>query len=102
ADALAQKAQAHAAEERRRRRLQVGLAASVLALTTVGGLATTAYLHERQSRAAQVEMALNEIELLFSQALKSPDDLSRWQAAQQAVEDVEWTVGDGGFAQARQ
>ena len=81
ADALAQKAQAHAVEERRRRRLQVGLAASVLALTTVGGLATTAYLHQRQARAAQVELALNETTLLHNQALKAPDDLGRWQAA---------------------
>ena len=82
ADALAQKAQAHAVEERRRRRLQVGLAASVLALATVGGLAAAAYLHQRQARAAQVELALNEATLLRNQSLQAPDDLNRWQAAQ--------------------
>ena len=81
ADALAQKAEAHAVEERRRRRLQLGLAASVLALTSVGGIAITAYLHQRQARAAQVELALNETTLLRDQALKSPDEPSRWQAA---------------------
>ncbi len=99
ADALAQKAQAHAVEERRRRRLQVGLAASVLALTTVGGLATTAYLHQRQARAAQVELALNETTLLHNQALKAPDDLGRWQAAGEAVKRVEVALGDDGDAQ---
>ena len=101
ADALAQKAQAHAVEEGRRRRLQVGLAASVLALTTVGGLATTAYLHQRQARAAQVELALNETTLLHNQALKAPDDLGRWQAAGEAIKRVEVALGDDGNAQAR-
>ena len=101
ADALAQKAEAHAVEEGRRRRLQVGLAASVLALTTVGGLATTAYLHQRQARAAQVELALNETTLLHNQALKAPDDLSRWQAAREAIKRVEVALGDDGNAQAR-
>ena len=72
ADALAEKAQAHAVEEGRRRRLQVGLAASVLALTTVGGLATSAFLRQRQARAARVELALNEATLLRSQAREEP------------------------------
>jgi serine/threonine-protein kinase len=101
ADALAQKAQAHAVEEGRRRRLQVGLAASVLALTTVVGLATSAYLQERQARAAQVELALNETMLLRDQALKSPDDLARWQVAREAIKSVEVALGDDGDAQAR-
>ena len=93
--------QAHAVEEGRRRRLQVGLAASVLALATVGGLATTAYLHQRQARAAQVELTLNETTLLHNQALKAPDNLSRWQAAQEAIKRVELALGDDGNAQAR-
>ena len=97
----AQEAQAHAVEEGRRRRLQVGLAASVLALTTVGGLATTAYLHQRQARAAQVELALNETTLLHDQALKAPDDLGRWQAAREAIKRVEVALGDDGNARDR-
>jgi eukaryotic-like serine/threonine-protein kinase len=101
ADALAQKAEAHAVEEGRRRRLQVGLAASVLALTAVGGLATAAYLHQRQARAAQVELALNEATLLRDQALKAPDDLGRWQAAREAIRRVEVALGDEGNARAR-
>ncbi len=49
----APRAEARAVEERRRRRLQVGLAASLLALTTVGGLAFTYALYQRQACAAQ-------------------------------------------------
>jgi serine/threonine-protein kinase len=94
-------AQARAEEEAKRRRLQVGLAAAVLALTTVGGLATVAYLHQRQVRAAQVEVALNETTLLHDQALKAPDDLGRWQAAREAIRRVEVALGDDGNAQAR-
>jgi tetratricopeptide (TPR) repeat protein len=101
ADALAQKAQAHAVEEGRRRRLQVGLAASVLVLTTAGSLATWAYLNQRQARAAQTERALNEMTLLRNQAFEAPDDLSRWQAAQEAMKRVEVALGDDGNAQAR-
>jgi serine/threonine-protein kinase len=101
ADALAQKAEAHAVEEGRRRRLQVGLAASVLALTTVGGLATSAYIHQRQARAARVELALNETTLLRDQALKAPDDLGRWQAAEEAIKRVDVAIGDDDDAQAR-
>jgi serine/threonine-protein kinase len=101
ADALAQKAQAHAVEERRRRRLQVGLAASVLALTTVGGLATTAYLHQRQVREAQADRALNEMTLLRDQALKAPDDLNRWLAAGEAIKRVEVALGEDGNTQSR-
>ncbi len=101
ADALARKAEAHAVEEGRRRRLQLGLAASILALTTVGGLAASAYVHHRQARAAQAELALNETTLLRDQALQAPDDLGRWQAAQEAVRRVEAALGDEGDAQAQ-
>jgi serine/threonine-protein kinase len=94
-------AQARAAEERKRRRLQVGLAASVLAMASVGGLAATAYFRQRQARAAQVELALNETTLLHNQALKAPDDLSRWQAAREAIRRVEVALGDDANAQAR-
>jgi serine/threonine-protein kinase len=100
-DALAREAQAHAAEERRRRRLQVGLAAAVLALTTVGGLSTTAYLHQRQARAAQVDLTLNEATLLRDQARAAADDLARWQAAREASRRVEVALGEDGDPRAR-
>jgi serine/threonine-protein kinase len=94
-------AQARAEEEAKRRRLQVGLVASVLALMTVGGLATAASLHQRQARAAQVELALNETMLLRNQARKAPDDLGRWQAAQEAIKRVEVAIGNERNAPAR-
>src|SRR5262249_40528681 len=53
------------------------------------------------ARAAQVELALNETTLLRDQALESPDDLSRWQAAREAIKRVEVALGDDGNAQAR-
>ena len=49
---------ARAIEERRRRKLQLGLAASLLALTTLGGLGTTYYLQQRQAHAAAVGQVL--------------------------------------------
>ena len=79
----------------------MGLAASVLALTTVGGLATTAYLHQRQARAAQVELALNETTLLHDQALKAPGDLGRWKTTREAIKRVEVALGDDGNARDR-
>ncbi len=92
---------AKAIEERRRRKVQVALAASVLALATVVGLAGTAYLHQRQARAAQVELALSETTLLHNQALEEPEDLIRWQAAREAIKRVEVALGDEGNAAAR-
>ena len=46
-------AEARAVEERRRRKVQLALAASVLALTTLGGLSTTYYLQQRAERAGR-------------------------------------------------
>jgi serine/threonine-protein kinase len=49
---------ARAVEERRRRKVQLALAASVLAFTTLGGLSTTYYLQQRAERARlRVEQA---------------------------------------------
>ena len=79
----------------------MGLAVSVLALSTIGGLTTMAYLHQRQARATQVELTLNETTLLHNQALKAPDDLSRWQAAREAIKRVDVALGDDGNTQAR-
>src|SRR5205823_7836855 len=70
---------ARAIEERRRRKLQLGLAASVLALTTLGGLGTAYYLQQRQARAAAVDRILGQATALRGQALAHPDDPARWQ-----------------------
>ena len=85
---------ARAIEERRRRKLQLGLAASVLALTTLGGLSTTYYLQQRQARAAAVDRILGQAVTLRDQAAAQPEDVARWQVALAALEQAE--AGAGG------
>src|SRR6516165_4430906 len=92
---------ARAIEERRRRKLQVGLAASLLALTTAGGLGTTYYLQERQARAAAVEQALTRASLLRDQARENADDPARWRLALAALDQAESALGGGALAQGR-
>ena len=76
---------ARAIEERRRRRLQLGLAASLLALSTLGGLAFTYELHRRQAAAARVDRLLAEARLLRDQARDQREDVARWDRACEAV-----------------
>ncbi len=99
-------AEARAVEERRRRKLQVGLAAAVLALTTLGGLSTTYYLRQRQARATAVAQQrqaraaaaagiLVEALTLRDQARAHPEDPARWQVALAATRRVEDALGTG-------
>ena len=88
---------ARAIEERRRRKLQLGLAASVLALTTLGGLSTMYFLEQRASQSAATDRIVGQAVTLRDQALAHPDDLSRWQVALAALEQAE----AGGNASAR-
>jgi hypothetical protein len=90
---------ARAIEERRRRKVQLALAASVLALSTLGGLSTTYYLQQRQARAAAVERVVAQAVMLRDQALAAPEDVSRWQVALTAVEQAE--AGSDATAQER-
>jgi eukaryotic-like serine/threonine-protein kinase len=78
-----------ASEERRRRRVQLVLLGSVLALLTLGGLSTAYYLQQRQARAAAVERVVGQVETLLDQARAQPEDLSRWQVALAAVKQAE-------------
>ena len=87
--ARAEEAQARAAVERSRRRRTVALAASLLAMTSLGGL-TFAYLsHERQARAAAVERLLGRAATLLDEARHRPDDPVPWRTASVAVQQVE-------------
>jgi serine/threonine-protein kinase len=79
---------ARAVEERRRRKLQLGLAASVLAMSTLGGLSTTYYVQQRQARAAAIARVVGQTETLRDQALAEPENVSRWQVALAAVEQA--------------
>jgi len=84
---------ARAIEERRRRKLQLGLAASVLAFTTLAGLSTTYYLQQRQARAAAVDRVLGQVLTLRDQASARPEDVARWQVALAAVDQAD-AAGD--------
>jgi serine/threonine-protein kinase len=81
-------AEAKAVEERKRRRLQVGLAASLLALTSLGGLAFTYARQQQQARQARVDRLLAEARLLRDQARERPEDVARWRRAHEAVDRI--------------
>ena len=76
-------------EERRRRKVQLALAASILALTTLGGLSTTYYLQQRAARVAAGQRVIDQLTTLRVQADAQPEDLQRWEVALAAVGQVE-------------
>ena len=82
-------AEARAIEERRRRRVQLALAASLLALTTLGGLGTTYYLQQRAARAAAGQRVIDQVTTLHKQAIEHPEEIGRWEIALAAVEQAD-------------
>jgi serine/threonine-protein kinase len=84
--------------ERQRRRYQLGLAASVLALSVLGGLSSTYLLQQRQARAAREALAVREAILLRDQAVASPEDMAKWEAAARAVESAAREQPEGAAA----
>ena len=72
---------AKAIEERRRRKVQLALAASVLALTTLGGLSTTYYLRQRAASALAGQRVVDQVGTLHRQALEHPEEIQRWEVA---------------------
>jgi serine/threonine-protein kinase len=86
-------AEARARAERRARRLTAGLAASLLAMTTLGGLTLTYLLHQRQARAAAVDRLLDRASALLDQARAGPDDPAGWRKALEAIQQVEDNPG---------
>src|SRR5262249_43716911 len=85
AGAPAEGAGARAFAGPRARRSQLALAASILALTILGGLGLAESFRQRQARAARVELALNEAALLHNQAEAAEGDPARWAAAVEAA-----------------
>jgi eukaryotic-like serine/threonine-protein kinase len=79
---------ARAIEERRRRKVQLALAASVLALTTLGGLSTTYYIQQRAARAAAGQRVIDQVTTLQEQAIDHPEEIQRWEVALAAVEQA--------------
>jgi serine/threonine-protein kinase len=94
-------AEARALEERKRRKLQLGLAGCLLALTAAGGLGTTYYLQQRAARAAMVARVLDEAATLRDVALRQPEDVSRWEAALAAVRQAKAALPAGADRDAR-
>jgi tetratricopeptide (TPR) repeat protein len=87
-------ATARAAEERKRRKLTLGLAAAVLALLTVGGGGAAMHLQQRRDQASRLELALREVNLLRSQAEADPEgDPAKWRSAVEAVKRAEDLLG---------
>ena len=82
-------AEAKAIEERRRRRVQLALAASLLALTTLGGLGTTYYLQQRAAHAAAGQRVIDQVTTLQKQAIEHPEEIGRWEIALAAVEQAD-------------
>jgi serine/threonine-protein kinase len=82
-------AEARARAERRARRLTAGLAASLLAMTTLGGLTLSYLLHQWQARAAAGDRLLGRAAALLDQARAEPDDPAGWRKALEAIQQVE-------------
>jgi serine/threonine-protein kinase len=96
-------ATARAAEDRKRRKVTLGLAVAVLALVTLGGGGAATYLQQRRDRASRLELALRDVNLLRGQAEADPDgDPSKWHAAEAAVKRAEDLVGPLVDAEAQQ
>jgi serine/threonine-protein kinase len=95
-------AQTRAAEERKRRRVTVALTASVLVTAGVIG-GGWAYLARQQLlRAAQLDLALREAEVLRDEAARAGDDLARWLAARDAAHATGRPLADARDAATRQ
>jgi len=82
--------------ERQRRRYQLGLAASILVLSVMGGLSFTFWAQQRQARIARAELALSEATVLCDQAKKKPEDVAKWLAAAKGVHEATRALAEAG------
>jgi eukaryotic-like serine/threonine-protein kinase len=82
------KAQARATEERKRRKLAVGLASALVGLVVTLGGGSAWWAYDRQARAARVDTNLRGAEVLLSEAEREGDDLSKWSAAREAANQL--------------
>jgi eukaryotic-like serine/threonine-protein kinase len=82
-------ANARTAEERKRRKVTLALAASIIGTILLAGGASYAYERQRRDRAARVDLALRQAEILHGQANQAGGDPARWVAARDAAHSVE-------------
>ncbi len=88
-------AEARAVEERKQRRLQLGLAAAMPALATLGGLGTAYHLQQRLVQAAKLARVVGQVSTLRDVAREHPEDPAGWQTALAAVRQAqEAAAGD--------
>ena len=94
AQTRAEEAQARAVIERSRQRRTMALAAAVLGLVVLGGGGWAYLSRQRMERAARVDHALSEVELLYADAKRAGDDPARWLIAREATHAVEGLLAD--------
>jgi serine/threonine-protein kinase len=101
AELTSAQALAKVADEKTRRRLAVGLAAAIVVLmaTLAGGGSWLAW--ERQRRAAAVELAVRDVEVLKTEAEVAVDDLTKWHSAHEAARRLEQLRDDSRDAATR-
>ena len=93
------KAEAMAVEERKRRRVTLALAASIMATMLIGGGGWVWTSRQHQTRvvntALRVERALGEVKTALTQAEKSNSgDLTHWNEASASIRIAEEALGD--------
>jgi serine/threonine-protein kinase len=86
--ARAEEAEQRAQVERQRRRYQVGLAASLLMLSVVGGLSFSYWMRQRQAWEARVTMEVQQAVFLRDYAAAEPQVVSRWEAARRRIDEA--------------
>jgi serine/threonine-protein kinase len=95
------KAELTGVEERARRRLTTVVAASLLALTTAGGLGFSYWLQQRHDRAARFAQVLAEASALRDKARRDVDDPAAWRDALAALKRAEGQGPADQFADVR-
>jgi eukaryotic-like serine/threonine-protein kinase len=89
-------AQARSAQEKTRRRLAVGLAATIVVLMATLGGGWSWRESERQRRATRVDLALSDVKVLKSEAesVAAGDDPARWASAVEAARRAAQVLDD--------
>ncbi len=87
-------AQTRAEEERKRRRVTVALAASVLVIAGLAGGGWSYLVRQRLERSRQLDRASAGVESLYAEARRVGDDPARWAAAREAARALEVLLAD--------
>jgi serine/threonine-protein kinase len=94
-------AQTRAEEERKRRRVTVALAASVVGLFLSGSATWAELSRQRTERIRQLDRAASGVELQYAEANRYGDDLTRWAAAREAAHALGGLLADAPEASTR-